>query len=276
MFSREGPILADRKAAYPLGGLHRRGRHALRGTGGGTWPCCIRSAPSCRSSGSWARLGACASTDGSTRPSRSPRSYSPTLKETAGSGPGAEGRQGRGDGAGLFRRPAAPGHQAGRRLGRAGGGAPGERADRGGPGLRGGQQRGGLHPGLRPGRRDLRHLDPAGAGAGVFQVVATRGDVRLGGDDFDRAVAELLLERFREETGIDLRQDRLALQKIIQQAEAAEDSLERKPCGGCGDTLPGGQRPGALPPGDPVAAARSWRKGSPVSWRRPCGSPRGP
>jgi len=63
------------------------------------------------------------------------------------------------------------------------------------------------------------------AGEGVFQVEATRGDVRLGGDDFDQLIAEELLERFREETGIDLRQDRLAMQKIYQHAEAAKRAL---------------------------------------------------
>jgi molecular chaperone DnaK len=67
------------------------------------------------------------------------------------------------------------------------------------------------------------------AGGGVFQVEATRGDVRLGGDDFDRAIAELLLERFREETGIELRSDRLAMQKIYQHAESAKLTLSRQP-----------------------------------------------
>jgi molecular chaperone DnaK len=57
------------------------------------------------------------------------------------------------------------------------------------------------------------------SGDGVFQVLASRGDVSLGGDDFDRKIAELFLERFRDETGIDLQQDRLAMQKICQEAE---------------------------------------------------------
>lgn len=66
------------------------------------------------------------------------------------------------------------------------------------------------------------------AGDGVFQVLATRGDVRLGGDDFDRKIAELLLERFRDETGIDLHQDRLALQKIYQEAEQTKIRLSEQ------------------------------------------------
>ncbi|UCF99977.1 MAG: Hsp70 family protein [Spirochaetaceae bacterium] len=63
------------------------------------------------------------------------------------------------------------------------------------------------------------------AGEGVFQVLATRGDSRLGGDDFDRKIAELLFERFKEETGIDLKTDRLALQKVYQEAERAKIRL---------------------------------------------------
>jgi molecular chaperone DnaK len=69
------------------------------------------------------------------------------------------------------------------------------------------------------------------AAEGVFQVLATRGDVRLGGDDFDREVAEVLLERFKEETGIDLKGDRLALQKIYQEAEALKIRLSEHKAG---------------------------------------------
>ena len=57
------------------------------------------------------------------------------------------------------------------------------------------------------------------AGEGVFQVLATRGDTRLGGDDFDAKLSDLLLERFREETGVDLREDRLAMQKVRMESE---------------------------------------------------------
>lgn len=65
------------------------------------------------------------------------------------------------------------------------------------------------------------------AGDGVFQVLATRGDTHLGGDDFDNRIAELLLERFKEETRIDLKEDRLAMQKIYQAAESAKVHLSR-------------------------------------------------
>lgn len=63
------------------------------------------------------------------------------------------------------------------------------------------------------------------AGHGVFQVLATRGDARLGGDDFDWQIAQVLLARFREENGIELKNDRLALQKIIQASEEAKIRL---------------------------------------------------
>jgi molecular chaperone DnaK len=65
-------------------------------------------------------------------------------------------------------------------------------------------------------------------GDGVFQVLATRGDPRLGGDDFDARIAELLLGRFKEETGMDLRGDRLALQKIYMEAERAKLLLSER------------------------------------------------
>lgn len=66
------------------------------------------------------------------------------------------------------------------------------------------------------------------AGEGVFQVLATRGNTRVGGVDFDRRIAGLLLERFQEETGIDLRRDRLAMHKVLQNAEAAKIQLSRR------------------------------------------------
>jgi molecular chaperone DnaK len=65
-------------------------------------------------------------------------------------------------------------------------------------------------------------------GEGVFQVLATRGDAHLGGDDFDSRIVELLSERFHEETGIDLTQDRLARQKISQAAEEAKIELSSR------------------------------------------------
>jgi molecular chaperone DnaK len=67
------------------------------------------------------------------------------------------------------------------------------------------------------------------AGKGVFQVLATRGDARLGGDDVDAEITRILLTRFREQTGVDLKNDRLALQKITQAAEQAKITLSDAP-----------------------------------------------
>jgi molecular chaperone DnaK len=66
------------------------------------------------------------------------------------------------------------------------------------------------------------------AAEGVFQVLASRGEAHLGGDDFDNEIAEVLLERFKEETGIELKGDRLAMQKIVQAAEQAKMELSER------------------------------------------------
>jgi molecular chaperone DnaK len=60
---------------------------------------------------------------------------------------------------------------------------------------------------------------------GVFQVLATSGDTFLGGDDFDRRVMEYLIEEFQQESGIDLSQDRQALQRLKEAAEKAKIEL---------------------------------------------------
>ncbi len=62
-------------------------------------------------------------------------------------------------------------------------------------------------------------------GEGVFQVRSTSGDTFLGGDDFDQRIVEHLIERFRAETGIDLRSDRNALQRLKEAAERAKREL---------------------------------------------------
>jgi molecular chaperone DnaK len=62
-------------------------------------------------------------------------------------------------------------------------------------------------------------------GQGVFQVKATNGDTHLGGDDFDQRVIDWIAEAFKKDNGIDLRQDRMALQRLKEAAEKAKVEL---------------------------------------------------
>ena len=65
-------------------------------------------------------------------------------------------------------------------------------------------------------------------GEGVFEVVATDGDTRLGGDDFDRRITDWLVEEFRKDTGIDLTSDPSAMQRLKDAAEAAKMELSSR------------------------------------------------
>jgi molecular chaperone DnaK len=60
---------------------------------------------------------------------------------------------------------------------------------------------------------------------GVFEVLSTSGNTFLGGEDFDDRIIDWMSDQFREETGIDLRQDRLALQRLKEAAERAKCEL---------------------------------------------------
>jgi molecular chaperone DnaK len=62
-------------------------------------------------------------------------------------------------------------------------------------------------------------------GDGVFEVKATNGDTHLGGDDFDQVVIDWLANEFKRDNGIDLRQDRMALQRLKEEAEKAKCAL---------------------------------------------------
>ncbi len=62
-------------------------------------------------------------------------------------------------------------------------------------------------------------------GEGVFEVKATNGDTHLGGDDFDQRVVDWLADEFKRQEGIDLRQDRMALQRLKEAAERAKIEL---------------------------------------------------
>ena len=62
-------------------------------------------------------------------------------------------------------------------------------------------------------------------GDGVFEVLATNGDTHLGGDDFDNALMNFLADSFQKEHGIDLRADKMALQRLKEAAEKAKKEL---------------------------------------------------
>src|SRR5437870_10069842 len=62
-------------------------------------------------------------------------------------------------------------------------------------------------------------------GEGVFEVKATNGDTHLGGDDFDQRIIDWLADEFRKDQGIDLRKDRMALQRLKEAAERAKVEL---------------------------------------------------
>jgi molecular chaperone DnaK len=62
-------------------------------------------------------------------------------------------------------------------------------------------------------------------GEGVFEVKSTNGDTHLGGDDFDRRIQEWLITEFKNDSGIDLSQDRMALQRLREASEKAKIEL---------------------------------------------------
>src|SRR3990172_12485524 len=62
-------------------------------------------------------------------------------------------------------------------------------------------------------------------GEGTFQVKATAGDTHLGGDDFDQRIVDWLVQEFKRDAGIDLKQDRMALQRLRDAAEKAKVEL---------------------------------------------------
>ena len=62
-------------------------------------------------------------------------------------------------------------------------------------------------------------------GDGVFEVLATNGNTKLGGDDFDQRIIDYLAAEFKKENGIDLKSDRMALQRLKEAAEKAKIEL---------------------------------------------------
>ncbi|MBA2276806.1 MAG: molecular chaperone DnaK [Chloroflexia bacterium] len=75
---------------------------------------------------------------------------------------------------------------------------------------------------LGGGTYDISILDLS---EGVFQVMATNGDTHLGGDDFDQVLIDFLADEFKKQEGIDLRKDRMALQRLKEAAEKAKIEL---------------------------------------------------
>ncbi len=75
---------------------------------------------------------------------------------------------------------------------------------------------------LGGGTFDVSILD---VGDGVFQVRSTAGDTFLGGDDFDQRIMDYLLEEFKKQSGMDLKQDRQALQRLREASEKAKIEL---------------------------------------------------
>jgi molecular chaperone DnaK len=75
---------------------------------------------------------------------------------------------------------------------------------------------------LGGGTFDVSILD---VGDGVCEVRATAGDTHLGGDDFDKCVVDYLAEEFKKQNGIDIREDRQALQRLYEAAEKAKCEL---------------------------------------------------
>ena len=75
---------------------------------------------------------------------------------------------------------------------------------------------------LGGGTFDVSILD---IGDGVFEVLSTNGNTRLGGDDFDQRVIDWIADNFKRDNGIDLRQDRIAAQRLKEAAEKAKIEL---------------------------------------------------
>ena len=73
---------------------------------------------------------------------------------------------------------------------------------------------------------DISVLD---VGEGVFEVIATNGDTHLGGDDIDQRVIDYIADRFKADSGIDLRKDSMALQRLKEAAEKAKCELSSLP-----------------------------------------------
>ncbi|MFH0937855.1 MAG: molecular chaperone DnaK [Planctomycetota bacterium] len=79
---------------------------------------------------------------------------------------------------------------------------------------------------LGGGTFDISILD---VGEGVFEVLATNGDTHLGGDDWDRVMVDYVADEFKKQSGIDLRKDPMALQRLTEACEKAKCDLSTMP-----------------------------------------------
>ncbi len=79
---------------------------------------------------------------------------------------------------------------------------------------------------LGGGTFDISILDVAG---GVFEVLSTNGDTHLGGDDWDEALIHHIADEFKKEQGVDLRKEKMALQRLKEAAEKAKKDLSFQP-----------------------------------------------
>ena len=98
-------------------------------------------------------------------------------------------------------------------------------------------------------------------GDGVFEVKSTNGDTFLGGEDFDMRLVEYLADEFKREQGIDLRKDKLALQRLKEAAEKAKIELSSTPADRDQPALHHGGRLGPE-----ASGARSCRAPSSRAW----------
>eukprot|EP00493_Phyllostaurus_siculus_P027612 UN27959 len=61
---------------------------------------------------------------------------------------------------------------------------------------------------------------------GTFEVLSTNGDTHLGGDDFDKVILDYIIDEFKKDQGVDLRNDAMALQRVRDEAEKAKKNFQ--------------------------------------------------